>query len=119
TPGQECLAQATASQPQWIWAAQHRKDQIPEASCFFRKSINIAQMTGAQIMIAADDQYELWINGNKVADGNNWQNRKTYNITPYVEIGDNVFAVAVHNTQGRSAGLLAEITILGPNGQSV
>ena len=119
TPSGVCLAQATASQPQWIWAAQHRKDQIPEASCYFRKSINIAQMTGAQIMITADDQYELWINGNKVADGSNWQNRKTFNITPYVEIGDNVFAIAVHNTQGRSAGLLAEITILGPNGQSV
>ncbi|PQO31617.1 HEAT repeat domain-containing protein [Blastopirellula marina] len=113
------FAQAPANQPQWIWAPQHQKDQVPDSSCYFRKSINIKQMTGGQIMIAADDEYELWINGKKIAEDNNWRNRKRYDISQYLKIGDNVFAVQVRNTNGNSAGLLAEITIFGSNNQKV
>ncbi|RCS40559.1 heme-binding protein [Bremerella cremea] len=117
--GRLALAQTPANQPQWIWAPQHQKDKIPESSCYFRKSINIKQMTGGQFMIAADDEYELWINGKKIAEDNNWRNRKRYDISQYLKIGDNVFAVQVRNTQGSSAGLLAEITIFGSNNQKV
>lgn len=117
--GSPSFASAQANQPQWIWATQHRKDQVPASSCFFRKSINISQMTGGQIMITADDEYELWVNGKKVAEDNNWRNRQRLDVSNHLKIGDNVFAIQVSNTQGRSAGLLAEITIFGPNNQKV
>ena len=117
--GAPSFAHAQATQPQWIWATQHRKDQVPASSCFFRKSINISQMTGGQIMITADDEYELWINGKKIAEDNNWRNRQQFDISNHLTIGDNVFAIQVRNTQGNAAGLLAEITIFGSNNQKV
>lgn len=112
-------AQAQAKSPQWIWAPQHQKDQTPSTTCFFRKNIKIGKMKGGQIMITADDQYQLWVNGKKVADGDNSTKPKTYDISSQLEIGRNVIAVQVNNTNGKGAGLLAQVTIIGPNGERV
>lgn len=113
--GRPVLAQAPANQPQWIWASEHRKDQVPSATCYFRKSINIKQMTGGQIMVAADDEYELWVNGKRIGADNQSRSRKRYDISQYLKIGDNVFAIQVRNTHGSTAGLLSEITIFASN----
>ncbi|PQO31997.1 heme-binding protein [Bremerella cremea] len=117
--GRPGLALAQSNQPQWIWAPQHQMNQVPAASCYFRKSINIKQMTGGQIMIAADDEYQLWINGKKIAEDNNSRSKKRFDVSQYLKIGDNVFAIQVQNTSGNTAGLLAEITIFGSNNQKV
>lgn len=119
TTASPSMVHAQATEPQWIWAPQHQKDQVPSATCYFRKNIRISQMTGGQIMITADDEFEMWINGKKVAEGSNWKTRRNFDISQYLEIGTNVIAVQVRNTTGNSAGLLSEITIFGPNNQKV
>jgi len=113
------MATAQTKQSQWIWAPEHTKDSVPEGSCFFRKKINISQMTRAEVTVAADDEFELWINGKKATSGQNWNNPKKVDVSKLLKVGDdNVFAFQVKNTRGMSAGLLAEIAIFGDGNAS-
>ena len=60
-----------ASEAQWIWATAAENESIPEGeSCFFRKVINLRVEAIGQIEIAADDSYELFVNGKPVGSGN-------------------------------------------------
>lgn len=100
-----------AQEAQWIWAPQHRKDRVPEGSCFFRKAFEVGNLTGGTITIAADDEFELYVNGTKAAEGSDWKQPRTVNITPQLRSGVNLIAVKVTNQANGSAGLLATLEL--------
>jgi len=62
------------------------------------------------ISIAADDEYELYINGDLVGSGNNWKNAQTYSVPSIA--GKNAIAVKAVDTGGKG-GLVAEIDFKG------
>ncbi len=62
------------------------------------------------ISIAADNEYELYINGELIGSGNNWKSAQTYSVPSIA--GRNVIAVKAVDTGGKG-GLVAEIDFKG------
>ncbi|MEZ6086471.1 MAG: HEAT repeat domain-containing protein [Pirellulaceae bacterium] len=101
-----------AQEAQWIWAPGVEKQSVPEGSaCYFRKSFNVrAQVTG-RVTIAADDEYELFVNGRRVGTGRSARQLDEYNISRFLSMGRNVVAVKVKNVRGTTAAVAARVQI--------
>lgn len=102
---------------QWIWYPGHKKGQVPSESCYFRKSFILQAPVEGQITIAADDAYELYLNGRMVGSGEYQKNLKQYDITPYLTRGRNTVAVRVANLEGATAALAARVMVRQNPGQ--
>ncbi len=111
-------AAAQADEAQWIWASGNTpQTPIREGeTCLFRKPINLRVAAVGRIEIAADDQYELFLNGKRIGTGSSSRQMQEFDITDYLEIGRNVVAVRVVNTFGNTAALAARVSIK-PNNQ--
>lgn len=118
-PGTNAPSKNAANPPaeaQWIWSPAHAKDRVPEATCYFRKSFRLAEGFRGSIQITCDDRFELFVNGQLAAEGDDWRLLKTYDITELLTPGINVVAVKAANADGTSAGLVARLTLTGPDG---
>ena len=116
------VASAAAQDGQWIWSPEHAPDNVPTGeSCHFRKVFTLRAPEAGQIAIAADDAYDLFVNGRKVASGGA-NNRKLveHDVTRFLTRGQNVVGVKVTNRTGKTAALVARVTIKerGGNWQS-
>ena len=63
--------------------------------------------SSAQIMITADNGYDVYLNGTLLGSGSNWNQAQRYSL-PLVN-GANVVAVKGRNDPGTTGGMLAEI----------
>ena len=63
------------------------------------------------MVIAADDQYELYINGRRIGAGEATKKLDEYEVTKFLIRGPNVIAVRVQNTTGKTAALVARVTV--------
>jgi putative heme-binding domain-containing protein len=109
--------QAVAQEAQWIWATATPKEQVPPGTtCYFRKSFQIQQPESGTISIAADDDYELFVNGRRVAAGRAASQFTEQDITKQLVEGRNVIAIAVTNTRGNTAALAARVQVLPTDG---
>lgn len=108
---------ARADEAQWIWADTTSPDRpIPEGqSCLFRKPINLRVAARGSIEIAADDRYELFVNGNRIGGGQSARQMQQYDISEQLEVGRNVIAVRATNTHGETAALAARVSIRPEN----
>ena len=102
---------AVSQDPHWIWSPDHDKTAVPRGTCYFRKTIKIANPERGTIAIAADDQYVLYVNGKNVGDGESTKTLDEYNITRYLSRGKNIIAVQVTNRQGNTAAFTAQVNI--------
>ena len=94
---------------QWIWSPAHAKDQIPVGDCFFRKSFRLVAPTFGQVQICCDNRYELYVNGARIGEGNDWRTMDVYNVTSQLRKGRNVVAVKATNVDEGAAGLAVRI----------
>lgn len=107
----------SAAEAQWIWAANTTID-TPIAvgeTCLFRKPLNLKVPGKGQIEIAADDEYELYVNGRKIGSGQSARQIDEYDISDHLEVGRNIIAIRVVNTHGDKAALAARVSVL-PDG---
>ncbi len=104
---------ARGDEAQWIWASGHSPETPIAAgeTCHFRKPINLRVAAEGRIEIAADDRYELFLNGKSVGRGTSSREMQEIDITDFLEIGRNVVAVRVVNTHGNTAALAARVSI--------
>lgn len=102
-----------AEEAEWIWANGSSLEQpVAEGEiCLFRKPINLRVEAEGRIEIAADDRFELFVNGKLLGTGNSARQLKQFDITDYLEIGRNVVAVRVLNTHGSTAALAARVSV--------
>ncbi len=107
-----------AQEAQWIWSPA-QTGEVPAGSCYFRKTFNSQQPERAEIQISADETYELYLNGRKVGEGNNWRVMQAFDVTKYVVAGRNTVAVKVTNTEPPSAGLVARVLVKDNGGTFV
>ena len=98
----------------WIWSPQHQQGEVPHGPVFFRKSFSVTQPISGQIGIAADDRYELFVNGKQVAEGAAWRRLDQHDLSQHLVAGKNVVAVRVMNEENAYAGLAVHITIQQP-----
>lgn len=102
---------ACAQEAEWIWSPDHEKEKIPHVACHFRKSITLRAPGAGQIVIVADDQYELYVNGRRVGAGQSTDKMVEYDIAPALSRGKNTIAIKVTNTKGRTAALAARVLL--------
>ncbi|NND95867.1 MAG: c-type cytochrome [Pirellulaceae bacterium] len=102
-----------AEEAHWIWASGSSIDRAipPGQACLFRKPLNMRVESVGRIEIAADDDYELFINGNSIGKGGSPRKVDEYDITQHLQVGRNVIAVRVVNTHGETAALAARVSI--------
>ncbi|MEM6978414.1 MAG: HEAT repeat domain-containing protein [Planctomycetota bacterium] len=102
-----------ADEAQWIWAAGTQSDQAIEVgeTCWFRKTLNLRHRGEGILEIAADDTYEVHVNGRRIGTGESARSMNEFNISDYIEPGRNVVAIRVQNTSGDTAALVARVSI--------
>ena len=86
--------QASADEAQWIWAnGSSLEKAIPEGeTCLFRKPINLRVQAEGTVEIAADDRFELYVNGTRISTGRSSRQMQEIDISDHLEIGRNVIA---------------------------
>lgn len=102
---------AHGEEAEWIWSASHPKDKVPQTACYFRKQFNVASPAGAELFIAADDRYELYLNGRRIGEGESSKKLDKYDIARLVTPGRNILAIKVNNTHGSTAAVAARVMI--------
>ena len=71
---------------------------------FFRKLVKIKEtIEKAKLCITASTNHKLFINGKVVGNGSEWQRPKTYDITPFLNKGNNLIAVEVERKEKTGA----------------
>lgn len=99
----------------WIIDYTHTKKLVSRES-WFRKAITLnGDVSQVLLDIAADKNYELFINGIKAGAGNDPAKAASYDLTSSWKKGENVMEVFVQ----QCSGLLAEGVITLRNGQQV
>lgn len=107
-----------AQEAQWIWSQEHTKEAVPEgATCHFRKVFTLTAPEAGQIAIAADDTYELYLNGRRIGVGESTKKLNEYDVTRQLARGTNVLAIKVSNKSGTTAAVVARVTVKERGGE--
>ncbi len=102
---------ADAQEAHWIWSPDHEKTEVPQTTCHFRKRFTISSPESGEIAVAADDRYELFVNGRRVGKGQSTEKLDKYDISRFLTRGRNLVAVKVVNTDGSTAALAAQLLV--------
>jgi len=108
---------AAGQQAEWIWRAEGNPTEgAPEGTRFFRKTIDLPeQVLGGWVWIAADNGYELFVNGVSIASGKRWDQPGVHTVSDALHGGGNTLAVKAVN-EGGPAGLLVALRVLPAEG---
>lgn len=110
TPG-VAVAQKDAEKsklPSWIWL-----DSTGDAQkIWLRREFELSNDQVKQAILAgtADNQCEMFVNGRRVAQADDWNEVQSADVARHLKAGKNVLAVAASN-EGGPAGVLALLTI--------
>lgn len=103
---------------QWIWYPEgNPASSAPQGTRYFRRNFTIAdinQVANVPCIITADDQFEMFINGQRVysdSEIDGWRSAEVFDIAQYLQTGDNVLAIRTVNASYGAAGWIANITI--------
>lgn len=116
-PSENELSLARAS---WIWyPGENGAQEAPSATRRFRYTFEAdpAAVTAAQVMLTADNEYVLLVNGKEVKRDGDWRGAETVAIGEHLRAGANSIEIAVHNDDG-AAGLIAAFQWQGKDGQA-
>ncbi|KAK0477345.1 lectin [Armillaria novae-zelandiae] len=86
----------------------------------FRKTISSPYGKAAvcgKVVITADDEYTLYVNGKNIGNGSNWEAMQAYSI-PILDADENLIAVDSVNTKPVIAGLIAGVLVAYSDGTS-
>ena len=112
-----CPATA-ADQLGWIWSPEHAMGAVPRTACHFRKEFTVLSPQRGSLFAAAEDRYELFVNGRRVGAGGGRATLTEHDISRFLVSGRNLVAFRVTNTHGSTAGLAARIEVRDRNRQS-
>jgi alpha-L-rhamnosidase len=105
----------TSFQSSWIWYPEGSPaESAPAGKRYFLKTIELDRaVESAHIIVAADNFYTLWLNGEPLGTGTNFRVGNLFEIGPQLEDGTNRFAIAVENAgdSPNPAGLMARLEI--------
>ena len=87
-----------AAEPEWIWATHAAPLHSPVKNAAFRRAFQLNSVSRASIEVACDNRYQLYINGQHVGGGDNWQVLQRYEIAALLKPGANVIAIEATNS---------------------
>lgn len=99
----------------WIWHPNAKKDNT--VVCF-RSAMNCdpaRKVVAAELDLAVDDGYVLYLNGQKLGEDTSWQSIKRYSILEHLKPGQNVIAVEAKNVTG-PCGLTGCVNLIYADG---
>ncbi len=98
---------------QWVWVADEDAQSAAPGTAFFRRVIEVADapLQSARIHVAADNRFQLIVNGTAVLEGASYQSASSSSLTEHLRPGENVLALAVANDSDapNPAGLIARL----------
>ena len=90
----------------WIW---HPDAGIKNA--YFRKVVTFDKPVVAfDILITADNSFELWVNSRMIGSGSDWQNPQRFEVKPPIARDNSAIAVKCADN-GEAAGLICRVTV--------
>src|SRR5579872_5850008 len=99
----------------WVWFdAGNPAETAPAGKVWFRSEYKAEEPSTGAAIVACDDEFVLWVNGQKVGQGGGPKSFQ-FNLNGIVGRGTNVFAVEATNKSGR-AGLFVDAEIRGQSG---
>lgn len=102
-----------AQEPQWIWSDANAATSAGTEPMVFRRVFELTQeVDELRITIAADNRYELYLNGVSLGRGESWERPERYRVRGLAQPGANVLAVRAKNDGPDPAGLAASIVAL-------
>ncbi len=99
------MPSVSAQSANWVWAEQHQPDNVPQVSTYFRKSFQLKRPIIGELVIAADDEFQVYINDQLVGFGNGYDQLTKVDLTRHLRDGDNVLAIRATNNEGTTGAL--------------
>ena len=99
----------------WIWNAPGEGG----GQVSFRREFNVAASELPQqavICMTADDDFTLWLNGQQLGKGQQWNRIACFDVTKILRSGKNVIAVKATNSAG-PRGMIGELRMIGKEEQ--
>jgi hypothetical protein len=116
-PSEKSSEARLSKQAQWIWwPDDNPAASAPVGNRFFRRTFRMEAgrpIQSAEIVMTADNSFELWVNGRSVTSGDNFHQGYAADITTLLQPGENTLAVAANNsgTTPNPAGLIGSLSI--------
>jgi putative membrane-bound dehydrogenase-like protein len=97
----------------WVWdqADANSVAQTDDPRYLRRVFELTAKPQAAELWITADNEYTVYINGQKVGAGKEWSKYDRYDVTKHLVAGRNVLAIMAQN-RGGPAGAIARLRIV-------
>ncbi len=105
-----CQVSGAALQAQsahWIWTSGQEAGLVPIGPTHYRKNFTLTRPVEAELVIAADDEFQVYFNGELVGYGAGYDSLTKIELTPWLRDGDNLLAIRATNTEGTTAALSA------------
>ena len=100
----------------WMWANGAKPGDQPAGRAFFRRVITLPAgraLRKASFLLAADDSFRLYVNGQPAGEGNSWKTVSHLEITDRLQPGANALTIEATNG-GDSPSPAGVIGPLGP-----
>ena len=101
----------------WVWTPTENY----VGTVRFRGELEIpagAKLKNARLTITADDSFTVWLNGEKIGNGDSWAQVRQFNVAGKLRDGKNFLAVEVTNAGG-AGGLIAGLVAQSEDGKSI
>lgn len=93
-----------AQTPEWIWHGSADAPPTNEEVRYFRTIFRAEALPAkAVLMLSADDQGTLFLNGKQTLVNRGWRQPGAANVAPEIKAGENVLAVRATNRRGPGA----------------
>ncbi|MEO5803494.1 MAG: DUF1553 domain-containing protein, partial [Verrucomicrobiota bacterium] len=84
--------------PKWIWNNLRAAESTKPEYVYFRKKVSFKVLPkDATVLITADNNFTLFVNGNKLGAGGAFKEAFRFDPRPFLKVGENIFAVEVVN----------------------
>ena len=113
---------ATFTDNKWVWANGAQAGNQPAGKLLFRKTIQLPaaqEVKKAVFILAADDAFQLFVNGNAAGQGSSWKSAVVADVTQRLLPGANVVGIEVTNGGDRPspAGLIGRLVVAFTSGE--
>ncbi len=105
--------QSQLPKPRWIWA---REKSASEPEAFFRRQFQVEHATTGVLQISGDNTFKAYLNGEAIADGDDWQSPHSEPLS--LSEGNHELVIEAKSWDP-TAGLLASLTWPSADGHTV